>query len=85
MGPKIICECFKADPFWGLSSYLYRGLFDQLFPPQCATNVKKWIPIWTKETDPSGRVSEVHVANTIQVKSTKGVASTIQVTSMESF
>lgn len=84
MGPNRIWEYFKADPFWGRSSYLYRGLFDQLFPPQCAATVKKWIPIWTKETDPSGRVSEVHVASTIQVSSTKGGASTIQVTSMES-
>ena len=54
---------------------MYRRLFDQHFPPQCAATVERWVPIWTKETDPSGRVSNVHVASTVHAASTVHVAS----------
>ncbi|KAL9596432.1 MAG: hypothetical protein Q9219_005816 [cf. Caloplaca sp. 3 TL-2023] len=33
----------------------YRLLFDDLFPPQCASTVMRWTPTWTKQKDPSGR------------------------------
>ncbi|KAL8833691.1 MAG: hypothetical protein Q9170_004136 [Blastenia crenularia] len=36
-------------------AYLYRLMFDDLFPPQCASTVMRWTPTWTKQTDPSGR------------------------------
>ncbi|KAJ6164200.1 hypothetical protein N7470_002872 [Penicillium chermesinum] len=38
-----------------LSSYLYRTMFDEHFPPYCAGTVERWTPTWSKETDPSGR------------------------------
>ncbi|KAL8711544.1 MAG: hypothetical protein Q9220_003954 [cf. Caloplaca sp. 1 TL-2023] len=36
-------------------AYWYRLLFDDLFPPQCASTVMRWTPTWSKQTDPSGR------------------------------
>ncbi|KAL8959562.1 MAG: hypothetical protein Q9193_003600 [Seirophora villosa] len=36
-------------------AHWYRLLFDELFPPQCASTVMRWTPKWTKQTDPSGR------------------------------
>ncbi|KAL8938097.1 MAG: hypothetical protein Q9216_004070 [Gyalolechia sp. 2 TL-2023] len=36
-------------------AYWYRLIFDELFPPQCASTVMRWTPTWTKQTDPSGR------------------------------
>lgn len=56
---------------------MYRRLFDQHFPPQCAATVERWVPIWTKETDPSGRVSGVHVASTVHVAGSKPVHASV--------
>ena len=36
-------------------AYWYRLIFDELFPPQCASTVMRWTPTWSKQTDPSGR------------------------------
>lgn len=36
-------------------AYWYRNMFDELFPPQCASTVMRWTPTWSKQTDPSGR------------------------------
>ncbi|KAL8874265.1 MAG: hypothetical protein Q9174_000385 [Haloplaca sp. 1 TL-2023] len=36
-------------------AYWYRLMFDELFPPQCASTVMRWTPTWSKQTDPSGR------------------------------
>lgn len=36
-------------------AYWYRMIFDDLFPPQCATTVLRWVPKWSDQTDPSGR------------------------------
>lgn len=30
-------------------------MFDEHFPPSCAGTVERWIPMWSKQTDPSGR------------------------------
>ena len=38
-----------------LSSYWYRCMFDEHFPPYCAETVMRWTPTWSKQTDPSGR------------------------------
>ena len=35
------------------------------------------MPIWTKETDPSGRVSDVHVASTVRVAGSKRVHASV--------
>ncbi|KAL8822010.1 MAG: hypothetical protein Q9223_000001 [Gallowayella weberi] len=43
-------------------AYWYRLMFDELFPPQCASTVMRWTPTWSKETDPSGRAIATHVA-----------------------
>lgn len=37
------------------SSYWYRTMFDEHFPPYCAGTVERWTPTWSKQTDPSGR------------------------------
>lgn len=36
-------------------AYWYRMMFDDLFPPQCASTVMRWTPTWSDQTDPSGR------------------------------
>lgn len=36
--------------------YWYRLMFDELFPPSCASTVERWTPTWSKQTDPSGRL-----------------------------
>jgi asparagine synthase (glutamine-hydrolysing) len=38
-----------------MSSYWYRLMFDEHFPPQCASTVRRWTPKWSNQTDPSGR------------------------------
>lgn len=30
-------------------------MFDEHFPPSCASTVMRWTPKWVKQTDPSGR------------------------------
>lgn len=30
-------------------------MFDEHFPPRCASTVERWTPTWSKQTDPSGR------------------------------
>ena len=37
------------------SRYWYRCMFDELFPPYCASTVMRWTPTWVKQSDPSGR------------------------------
>ena len=36
-------------------AYWYRMMFDEHFPPCCASTVMRWTPTWSKQTDPSGR------------------------------
>lgn len=43
-------------------AYWYRLMFDELFPPQCASTVMRWTPTWSKQTDPSGRAISTHQA-----------------------
>jgi hypothetical protein len=50
----IACEDVKSFRLM-LDSYWYRLMFDEHFPPHCASTVKRWIPKWSKQTDPSGR------------------------------
>ncbi|EXJ59010.1 asparagine synthetase [glutamine-hydrolyzing] 2 [Cladophialophora yegresii CBS 114405] len=43
-------------------AYWYRLMFDEHFPPYCASTVMRWTPTWSKQSDPSGRAIETHVA-----------------------
>ncbi|KAL7918366.1 asparagine synthetase 2 [Trichoderma austrokoningii] len=43
-------------------AYWYRLMFDEHFPPRCASTVERWTPTWSKQTDPSGRAIATHVA-----------------------
>ena len=38
-----------------MGRYWYRLMFDEHFPPSCASTVMRWTPKWSKQTDPSGR------------------------------
>ncbi|KAF4125691.1 asparagine synthase (glutamine-hydrolysing) [Geosmithia morbida] len=40
--------------------YWYRLMFDEHFPPRCASTVQRWAPTWSKQTDPSGRAISIH-------------------------
>ncbi|KAI9900317.1 hypothetical protein N3K66_004579 [Trichothecium roseum] len=41
-------------------AYWYRLMFDEHFPPRCASTVQRWQPTWSKQTDPSGRAIATH-------------------------
>ncbi|KYG43290.1 hypothetical protein M433DRAFT_136554 [Acidomyces richmondensis BFW] len=41
-------------------AYWYRCMFDEHFPPSCASTVMRWTPTWSKQTDPSGRAIATH-------------------------
>lgn len=42
-------------------AYWYRTIFDEHFPPYCASTVMRWAPTWSKQTDPSGRYVRYYV------------------------
>ncbi|KAF2142422.1 uncharacterized protein K452DRAFT_226679 [Aplosporella prunicola CBS 121167] len=56
----------NPKPEWGddipdtKEAYWYRCMFDEHFPPFCASTVMRWTPTWSKQTDPSGRAISVH-------------------------
>ncbi|KAK1492556.1 asparagine synthetase [Colletotrichum cuscutae] len=56
----------NPKPEWGSDipdtkeAYWYRLMFDEHFPPHCASTVMRWTPTWSKQTDPSGRAIAVH-------------------------
>jgi asparagine synthase (glutamine-hydrolysing) len=58
----------NPKPEWGndipdsKEAYWYRCMFDEHFPPYCASTVMRWTPTWSKQTDPSGRAIKTHVA-----------------------
>jgi len=58
----------KEKPHWGddipdsKEAYWYRCMFDEHFPPYCASTVMRWTPTWSKQTDPSGRAIATHDA-----------------------
>lgn len=51
----------NPKPEWGddipdtKEAYWYRCMFDEHFPPQCASTVMRWVPKWVQQSDPSGR------------------------------
>jgi len=62
-------EMMKSPkPEWGddipntKEAYWYRMMFDELFPHYCASTVERWLPTWSKQTDPSGRAIATHNA-----------------------
>lgn len=58
----------KPKPEWGndiptsKEAYWYRTMFDEHFPPCCASTVARWTPTWSTQTDPSGRAIGTHLA-----------------------
>ncbi|KAF4508145.1 hypothetical protein G6O67_004561 [Ophiocordyceps sinensis] len=56
----------NPKPEWGSDipdtkeAYWYRTMFDEHFPPHCASTVMRWTPTWSKQTDPSGRAISTH-------------------------
>ena len=52
-------------------SYWYRCMFDNHFPPSCASTVMRWVPTWSKQSDPSGRAVATHVAKYDEEKEKK--------------
>ncbi|KAF8474875.1 hypothetical protein BDZ91DRAFT_711929 [Kalaharituber pfeilii] len=67
---KLISDAQFAHPkpCWGndipdsKEGYWYRCIFDELFPVQCAETVMRWTPMWSAQTDPSGRAIASHIA-----------------------
>ncbi|UPL01575.1 hypothetical protein LCI18_012509 [Fusarium solani-melongenae] len=58
----------NPKPEWGddipdtKEAYWYRCMFDEHFPPHCASTVMRWTPTWSKQSDPSGRAISIHNA-----------------------
>ncbi|KAF3021426.1 asparagine synthetase [Neopestalotiopsis sp. 37M] len=58
----------NPKPEWGddipdtKEAYWYRTMFDEHFPPHCASTVMRWTPTWSKQSDPSGRAISTHQA-----------------------
>ncbi|KAL4878575.1 hypothetical protein BJY04DRAFT_111196 [Aspergillus karnatakaensis] len=58
----------NPKPEWGddipdtKEAYWYRTMFDEHFPPYCASTVERWVPTWSKQSDPSGRAISTHNA-----------------------
>ncbi|KAH8671193.1 hypothetical protein BX600DRAFT_241450 [Xylariales sp. PMI_506] len=58
----------NPKPEWGddipdtKEAYWYRLMFDEHFPPTCASTVMRWTPTWSKQSDPSGRAIATHNA-----------------------
>lgn len=58
----------NPKPEWGddipdtKEAYWYRCMFDEHFPPHCASTVMRWVPKWVQQSDPSGRAIASHVA-----------------------
>ncbi|TIC92440.1 Putative asparagine synthase, rossmann-like alpha/beta/alpha sandwich, nucleophile aminohydrolase [Colletotrichum destructivum] len=56
----------NPKPEWGSDipdtkeAYWYRLMFDEHFPPHCASTVMRWTPTWSKQSDPSGRAIAIH-------------------------
>jgi len=55
----------NPKPKWGTDipdtkeAYWYRTMFDEHFPPYCASTVQRWTPTWSTQSDPSGRYVEL--------------------------
>jgi asparagine synthase (glutamine-hydrolysing) len=50
-------------------AYYYRTIFEKHYPQvSAARSVRKWIPKWQKNADPSGRVCDVHAEKTDDVQ-----------------
>lgn len=42
-------------------AFYFRTIFEKYYPEESAIkSVLKWVPKWQKNTDPSGRVCDVH-------------------------
>ncbi|KAH8697237.1 putative asparagine synthetase Asn2 [Talaromyces proteolyticus] len=58
----------NPKPEWGSDipdtkeAYWYRTMFDEHFPASCAGTVERWVPTWSKQSDPSGRAIATHQA-----------------------
>ncbi|KAL4755218.1 hypothetical protein BDW72DRAFT_164380 [Aspergillus terricola var. indicus] len=58
----------NPKPEWGddipttKEAYWYRMMFDEHFPSYCASTVERWVPTWSKQSDPSGRAIATHNA-----------------------
>jgi asparagine synthase (glutamine-hydrolysing) len=58
----------NPKPEWGddipdtKEAYWYRCMFDEHFPPSCASTVMRWTPTWSQQSDPSGRAIKTHNA-----------------------
>jgi len=53
-------------------AYFYRSIFHKYFPQQSAAQtVRKWIPKWQENEDPSGRANAAHVKADIEIAKTR--------------
>jgi asparagine synthase (glutamine-hydrolysing) len=55
---------FPINPPQTKEAYWYRTIFEEKYPQESAAKcVHAWVPTWSANTDPSGRVQQVHSAH----------------------
>lgn len=61
-------------------AFMYRKIYEKFFDhPSASLMVKKWIPRWQEDKDPSGRASTHHVATVCEeVEETREVIPVVQ-------
>lgn len=53
-------------------AYYYRNIFHNYFPQaSAAETVRKWIPKWQENQDPSGRANTAHIQSDVQIATSK--------------
>ncbi len=61
-------ECFPYNTPTTKEAYYYRSVFSKHYPQvSAAQTVRKWIPKWQDNTDPSGRANAAHINADISI------------------
>ncbi|MNE24463.1 Asparagine synthetase B [glutamine-hydrolyzing] [compost metagenome] len=56
-------------------AYLYRSIFHKFYPQiSAAQTVRKWIPKWQENLDPSGRANAAHLNGNFEAVKTSVIA-----------
>ena len=61
-------ELFSYNTPTTKEAYFYRTIFHKYYPQQSAAEtVRKWIPKWQENQDPSGRANAAHVQADVEI------------------
>ena len=64
---------FPYNPPATKEAYFYRSIFNKYYPQiSAAQTVRKWIPKWQENLDPSGRANSAHMQADTEIAKTRG-------------